>query len=596
MIVGNFSRSADGELHSRGAATPHWIRPKDAAIALSLSNLAFLPVWSQLIGNSLDERASYGMTSSRSFLAVLTNILLLAAVFYLSTSVLRRSRRLIAVKAAKVLFWFFFLFSMASVAQSFVAIRIAWASAYEGLSRSSWVLLSGSAAAMCISARVRSRNAAIGGLLVTPFVLLGNIAPLTIALILLALGLLMAVMWHRIVSHAALMISLVLFPFVPMTLFQAGWLISEFKEKPRAALVAPTRAAPRIIWIIFDELDYKISFDQRPAGLELSELDRLRGESIFATNAYPPSDYTLMSMPALITGRLVSAATPKNPSTLMITYSDSIKPVSWGSESSVFTKARELGVNSAIIGWYHPYCRIIGDQVVSCMSCNTGRSSLPVTSAGQVFTALRENALVPRFRLLDTSAADARRWREELIQSNREILQASLEAVSNSEIGLLLLHFPVPHPPAIFNRESNEFDASGDKSYLDDLKLADNTLGELRRAMEKAGLWDDAVVVVSSDHWWRGDLWRYMRDSRARSWTAEDESVFSGVDERVPFILRLARQRSSLNYAPAFNTVLTHDLFLALLSGELSDCANVVDWLDTHRSIEASPYKYKKSP
>lgn len=596
MIVGKSARYADGELHSRGAGTPRWIRTKDAATALSLSNLAFLPVWSQLIGNSLDERASYGLASTGSFLAVLTNILLLAAVFYLSTSVLGRSKRLIAVKAAQVLFWLFFLFSMASVAQSFVAIRVAWASAYEGLSRSSWVLLSCSAAAMCISARVRSRNAAIGALLVAPFVLLGKIAPLTIALMLLALGLLMAVMWHRIVNQAASTISLVLFPFVPMTLFQTGCLISDFKEKPRAALVAPTRAAPRIVWIIFDELDYKISFDQRPAGLELSEFDRLRCESIFATNAYPPSDYTLMSMPALITGRFVSAAKPKNPSTLMITYSDSAEPVSWGSESSVFSEARELGVNSAIIGWYHPYCRIIGDQVVSCMSCNTGRSSLPVTSAGQVFTALRENALVPRLGLLDTSAADARRWREELIQSNRETLQASLEAVSNSEIGLLLLHFPVPHPPAIFNRESNEFDASGDMSYLDDLKLADNTLGKLRRTMEKAGLWDDAVVVVSSDHWWRGDLWRYMRDSRARSWTAEDEAVFSEVDERVPFIVKLARQHSSLNYAPAFNTVLTHDLLLALLGGELSDCANVVDWLDTHRSIGASPYKYRKSP
>lgn len=593
MIVGRLARDTDGELHSRGAGGPCWIRTKDAATALSLSNLAFLPVWSQLIGNSLDERASYGLASTGSLLAVVINILLLAAVFYLSSTVLRRTKRLIAVKAAEVLFWLFFLFSMASVAQSFAAIRVAWSSAYEGLSGSSFVLMSCGAAAMCISARVRSRNAAMGALLVTPLVLIGNTAPLIIAFTLLAFGLLMAVLWYRTVSQAASMISLVFFPFVPMTLFQAGWLIWEFKEKPRAALVASTRAAPRIIWIIFDELDYKISFEQRPAGLELREMDRLRDESIFATNAYPPADYTLMSMPALISGRFVSAARPKNPSKLMVTYSDSAEQVSWGSQSSIFLKARELGVNSAVVGWYHPYCRIIGDQVVSCLSCNTGRSSLPVTSAAQVFTALRENALVPRVGVLDTSLADARRWREELIETNREILQASLEAVSSSEIGLQLLHFPVPHPPAIFNRASNEFDASGDESYLDGLKLVDNTLGELRQTMEKAGLWEDAIVVVSSDHWWRGDLWRYMRDSRARSWTAEDESVFSGMDERVPFMVKLARQHSSLNYSAEFNTVLTHDLFLALLSGELSDSASVVAWLDKHRTIGRSPYNYQ---
>lgn len=594
MTSGRIAVDVAGKPDLRRVGKPGWIRAKDAAVALSLSNLAFLPVWSQLIGNSLDERASYGLASTGAFLAAVINIFLLSAVFYVSTTALRRSNRSIAVKAAQTLFWIFFLFSMASVAQSFVAIRETWAWTFGSLSSSDFLILSSCGAVVCVSAKVRSRFAAIGALLVTPFVLIGNAAPLTIILMLAVFGVLLAVVWYRSISSAASIMSIALFPFVPMTLFQAGWSITEFKEKPRAPLVAPIRPSPRIIWMIFDELDYKVGFEQRPAGLELCEMDRFKCDSIFAANAYPPADYTLMSMPALISGRFVSATKPKDPSTLMVTYSDSAEPVSWGSQPSVFSKARELGVNSAIVGWYHPYCRIIGDQVVSCKSCNTARSSLPVTSAGQFFTALRENALVPRVGLLDTSAADQRRWREELTESYREILQASLEAVSNPEIGLLLLHFPVPHPPGIFNRASNEFDASGNTSYLDDLKLVDNTLGELRRTMENAGLWEDAVVVLSSDHWWRGDLWRHLRDSRAKSWTAEDESVFSGVDERVPFIVKVAGQHSSLNYTPEFNTVLTHDLFLALLNGNLSDAASVVDWLDTHRQIGKSPYYYQR--
>jgi hypothetical protein len=500
---------------------------------------------------------------------------------------------MIGVRTAQALFWLLFLFSMASVAQSFVAIRGSLSSTIGGLSGFNYVLLSSCAAAVCISAWLRRRNAAIGALLVIPFVLIGNAAPLSIALILAAFGILLVVMWNRSMRRAASIVALALFPFVPMTLVQAAWLINEFKEKAPANIIIGTRSTPRVVWIIFDELDYKISFEQRPAGLELPEMDRLRGDSIFATSAYPPADYTLMSMPALISGRLVSATQPKNPSTLMVTYSDSAEPVSWSSQSSVFSKARDLGVNSAIVGWYHPYCRIIGDQVVRCMSCNTGRSSLPVTSASQFLTAVRENVLVPEFELLDTSDGDRRRWREELLQSYREILQASREAVLDPDIGLVLLHFPVPHPPGIFDRESNEFDTDGDASYLDDLKLADNTLADLRRAMEQAGLWENSVVVLSSDHWWRGDLWRHMRDSRAWSWTAEDEAVFSDVDERIPFIVKPAGHHTSINYTREFNTVLTHDLFLALLNGSLSDTASVVDWLDTHRSIGKSPYKYK---
>lgn len=583
----------DGVLEQSRAGAVNWIRARDIAIALSLSNLAFLPVWSQLIGDSLDDRASYGLASTHSFLAIVINVLILAAVFYVTKTVLRRTNKVIGVKSAQALFWLLFLFAMASVGQSFVAIRGRVSSTIGGLSSFNYVLLSSCAAAMCISAWFRRRNATIGALLAIPFVLIGNAAPLCIALIMAAIGILLVVMWNRSISRAASIVALALFPFVPMTLFQAAWLINEFKEKAPAAIITATRSAPRIVWIVFDELDYKITFEQRPTGLELPEMDRLRGDSIFATNAYPPADYTLMSMPALISGRLVASTKPKNPSTLMVTYSDSSGAVSWSSQSSVFSKARERGVNSAIVGWYHPYCRIIGDQVVSCMSCNTGRSSLPVTSASQFLTAVRENVLVPEFKLLDTAEGDRRRWREELLQSYHEILQASREAILDPDIGLVLLHFPVPHPPGIFDRQSNEFDTAGESSYLDDLKLADNTLGDLRRTMEEAGLWKNAVVVLSSDHWWRGDLWRHMRDSRAWSWTPEDEDVFSDVDERIPFIVKLGGHHNSINYTREFNTVLTHDLLLALLDGNLSDTAGVVDWLDTHRSIGKSPYKYK---
>ncbi len=107
-------------------------------------------------------------------------------------------------------------------------------------------------------------------------------------------------------------------------------------------------------------------------------------------------------------------------------------------------------------------------------------------------------------------------------------------------------------------------------------------------------MWENAVVVVTSDHWWRGDLWRYMRESRARSWNAEDESVFSGIDERVPFMVKLSHQQGSIDYTQEFNTVVTPDLFLALLSGSLSDRDSVVNWLDTRPSSGTRPYKYQK--
>jgi hypothetical protein len=48
----------------------------------------------------------------------------------------------------------------------------------------------------------------------------------------------------------------------------------------------------------------------------------------------------------------------------------------------------------------------------------------------------------------------------------------------------------------------------------------------------------------------------------------------------VPFILKLAGQREAARYEPAFNTVVVHDLILAILGGEVLSPADAVAWLD----------------
>jgi hypothetical protein len=62
------------------------------------------------------------------------------------------------------------------------------------------------------------------------------------------------------------------------------------------------------------------------------------------------------------------------------------------------------------------------------------------------------------------------------------------------------------------------------------------------------------------------------------------------VDYRVPFILKLKRQRGNVIYNPSFNTVLSQDLLLALLRGELSAPPDMTAWLDLRRSIGKSSY------
>ena len=127
---------------------------------------------------------------------------------------------------------------------------------------------------------------------------------------------------------------------------------------------------------------------------------------------------------------------------------------------------------------------------------------------------------------------------------------------------------------------------AGDRGYLDNLALVDRTVGELRRAMERAGTWDQTTVVISADHWWRTEMW-----SRGPFLTKEDAAL-SGtkMDHRIPFVVKLAGQQEPVIYDHPFNTVLTHDLLLALLRGEVSSPQTVAAWLDAHRTIGDSPY------
>jgi hypothetical protein len=67
-------------------------------------------------------------------------------------------------------------------------------------------------------------------------------------------------------------------------------------------------------------------------------------------------------------------------------------------------------------------------------------------------------------------------------------------------------------------------------------------------------------------------------------------------DHRVPFLLKLPGQKDGVVYDRPFNTVLSHDLLLAVLRGALRDPAAVAAWLDAHDSSVNRRYNFKDMP
>jgi arylsulfatase A-like enzyme len=125
---------------------------------------------------------------------------------------------------------------------------------------------------------------------------------------------------------------------------------------------------------------------------------------------------------------------------------------------------------------------------------------------------------------------------------------------------LIYMHASVPHGPYIWDVKGQRFmlfDMMSKKGYRGNLVLADRLLGAVRTSMELAGLWDNTVVLVTSDHGLRGN------------------------GGKIPFLLKMRGQKTSFEYARPFSPMrVTKDLLLEILKQGLVTPQSVAEWID----------------
>lgn len=405
----------------------------------------------------------------------------------------------------------------------------------------------------------------------------------------------------RPARHVALLMTF-MFPALLID-FVSSHLSSEpdaaFLPKPPAP-VLPVRAdGQRFIWIIFDEMDQRIAFNERPVSLELPELDRLRGESLEARRATQTAGFTGLAMPILISGRSYRESEIKGASRLDVIPEDSSERLDWAQEHTVFNRAREMNLNAAIVGWYHPYCRIFGSLLVDCFATATshaGRALLReqhasqegvVSMTGLLFRLQLEN-LKDMYRFDGFSGSENLKDAYLQRQQQQEYFQIREHAYTDAldpRIGFLLLHFPTPHMYAIYNRWRRDFTLDSTIDYLDNLALVDRTLGELRVELETAGLWDQTSLLITADHGFRPDMWRGHY-----GWTQNMETVSAkGPSPLVPFILKLAGKHDHIVVDRSFSNIVSTDLAMAVVGGQISTASQAADWIERRaRDAETS--------
>jgi hypothetical protein len=381
------------------------------------------------------------------------------------------------------------------------------------------------------------------------------------------------VFFHRRLAAAAIAVLVVLSPFCAVTFGQALWKIaqydaSQYGNRPTVPMLAGAHKSPRVLWFIADEWDYRLTFVDRDPSLALPEIDRLRKGAIHAGNALPPGPETPISIPAYYGGRRVNWVVWDGPRELLLAYpkagGGSATPVPWSAQPNIFERARALGVNTALVEWFHPSCRILS----GLNYCTWRPMAMQYNSMGDGFWQILPHQARSLFETTMFSIFGRSLSADQQTRTYHAILREAEALANDTDFAFTVVHLPVPHAPHAYNRRTGEFTLGNAPiaGYVDSLALLDRTIGEIRRDMENAGTWDSTTVLFTTDHPYREAM---QLDGKS--------------DPRIPYILKLAGQKEGVEYAPQFNTVLTADLLMAVLRGEIADTESAAAWLDRNR-------------
>jgi hypothetical protein len=311
-----------------------------------------------------------------------------------------------------------------------------------------------------------------------------------------------------------------------------------------------------------DELSYHEVFEDPPSGLTFPNLERFAQHSITFSNLQPSGYHTEEVIPGLILGQPVGDVEHiyGRPFRFRSTYRGAWHL--YDPAQTIFGDAHRLGWTTGIAGWFNPYCRYLPGVLDRCFWQDSDvYPGLPVKLYYNRSTLANLWALLPPHEHLDPLAIH-RIDHQTHMNDYADVMAQSESLISDQRIRFAMLHLPVPHPPGIYNRGRHELVPAG--NYIDNLVLADDTLGTLMKLIRSTPDAAQTSVIVSSDHAWRVADWKKLSD-----WTPEEEHI-SGerFDPRPVLMVHLAGSEEGRTVAQATSAMVVHSILNAMLRGQ----------------------------
>ncbi len=505
---------------SKKECTTKSTRRRDLIIALSLANLVFLRVWRELLFASEADSYWIPQYGPATYFAALLNVTWVTAVVYGGARLLRKTHNPVLMIIGRLSLLIMLIFPLDFFRK--------------------------------FGVKQSTLNAALDHPL-----LAGTVG-------LVALGFAGYLLFVRLktTTNAVAWVLFAVSPFAAITLSQATYrgLIAFYeqgdaKAKPHTPANNDTvqhLARPRIIWLLFDELDSRIAFSERPANVSLPSFDRFQSECITALDGETHGQSTLRAIPSFLTGKIVTELRFDGSSDLQFRFrgEEHLPFASFSKTPTLFSDVCERGGKNAVVGMYHPYDRILGEQVQYCSAYMMNTYSTKAT--GSVLTAM-----IAQLQGITPLAT-----RFNGIKMYQGILRECVELVTSPTYDVVFAHISVPHGPHVYDRNKGAFtliNFSPD-AYLDSLVLADQFLQTVRQALEEEEMWDDSLVLITSDH--------------------ELRQVEFGDRKRVaktPLLMKMPGQKKAETFFGTFSPkMITRDLLVGVLDGEVTTPEDVL--------------------
>jgi hypothetical protein len=325
----------------------------------------------------------------------------------------------------------------------------------------------------------------------------------------------------------------------------------------------------RVLWIVFDDWDQRLTFPDRPRGTTLPILDILADRSFVASRALageagmPVSGMaTAIAIPSLLYGKRALGSADADPGTRSILFAGSEEPTAFGSGDSILARVRSEGWNLAIAGWYLPYCRVFAAQATDCYwderyDQASSASPRPLEAAVDETRMLFETEMYSPF---GRSLVDARHFAE-----YQALLAAARRYAADPSIGVAFIHFNIPHAPYFYNPEIGRFGRRGypDDLYADALRWVDRSVGDILSALRRSDLDSKTAIIISSDH---------------------PARLIQTLDPHVPFIVHLPGETAGMPSSLEFSALGTANLVMAIARGDVRSPAEIEKFLSRDRN------------